>query len=33
MKYVFNVEKDDFTEQEKSSNIKKILRQLGIDSG
>jgi anti-sigma regulatory factor (Ser/Thr protein kinase) len=34
MKYVFNVEKDDFTRAgEASSNIKKILRQLGIDSG
>lgn len=34
MKYVFNVEKDDFVRAgEASSVIKKILRQLGIDSG
>lgn len=32
--YVFDVEKDDFVRAgEASSNIKKILRQLGIDSG
>ena len=32
--YVFEVEKDDFVRAgEASSNIKKILRQLGIDSG
>lgn len=31
--YVFTVEKDDFVRAgEASSNIKKILRQLGIDS-
>ncbi len=34
MKYTFNVEKDDFVRAgEASSNIKKILRQLGIDPG
>lgn len=34
IKYVFDVEKDDFVRAgESSSNIKKILRQLGIDSG
>ncbi|MHB1391921.1 MAG: ATP-binding protein [Clostridia bacterium] len=34
IKYVFDVEKDDFIRAgEASSNIKKILRQLGIDSG
>ncbi|HYE81284.1 MAG TPA: ATP-binding protein [Clostridia bacterium] len=34
MIYVFDVEKDDFVRAgEASSNIKKILRQLGIDSG
>ncbi len=34
MKYVFDVEKDDFIRAgEASSNIKKILRQLGIGSG
>ncbi|HWR62413.1 MAG TPA: ATP-binding protein [Clostridia bacterium] len=34
IKYVFEVEKDDFVRAgEASSNIKKILRQLGIDSG
>lgn len=34
IKYVFAVEKDDFVRAgEASSNIKKILRQLGIDSG
>ncbi len=33
IKYVFSVEKDDFVRAgEASSNIKKILRQLGIDS-
>jgi anti-sigma regulatory factor (Ser/Thr protein kinase) len=33
MKYTFNVEKDDFVRAgEASSNIKKTLRQLGIDS-
>ncbi len=34
MKYTFNVEKDDFVlAGQASSNIKKLLRQLGIDSG
>lgn len=34
IKYVYEVEKDDFVRAgEASSNIKKILRQLGIDSG
>lgn len=34
IEYVFNVEKDDFERAgEASSRIKKILRQLGIDSG
>lgn len=34
MKYTFNVEKDDFVlAGEASSSIKKILRQLGIESG
>lgn len=34
IRYVFDVEKDDFVRAgEASSNIKKILRQLGIDSG
>lgn len=34
IKYNFNVEKDDFVRAgEASSSIKKILRQLGIDSG
>ena len=34
IKYVFSVDKDDFVRAgEASSNIKKILRQLGIDSG
>lgn len=34
IKYVFSVEKDDFVRAgEASSSIKKILRQLGIDSG
>jgi len=34
IKYVFEIEKDDFVRAgEASSNIKKILRQLGIDSG
>ncbi len=34
IKYVFEVEKDDFVRAgEASSNIKKVLRQLGIDSG
>lgn len=34
MKYVFEVLKDDFVGAgEASSEIKKILRQLGIDSG
>lgn len=33
IKYNFNVEKDDFDRAgEASSNIKKILRQLGIDA-
>ena len=33
IKYVFEVEKDDFVRAgESSSNIKKVLRQLGIDS-
>ena len=33
IKYVFSVEKDDFVRAgEASSSIKKILRQLGIDS-
>lgn len=33
MQYNFNVEKDDFDRAgEASSNIKKILRQLGIDA-
>ncbi|HOE56219.1 MAG TPA: ATP-binding protein [Bacillota bacterium] len=33
IKYVFNVDKDDFVRAgETSSKIKKILRQLGIDS-
>lgn len=33
MKYTFNVEKDDFVlAGEASSSIKKILRQLGIES-
>lgn len=33
IKYVFDVEKDDFIRAgETSSKIKKILRQLGIDS-
>jgi anti-sigma regulatory factor (Ser/Thr protein kinase) len=32
--YVFDVEKDDFVRAgEASSSIKKVLRQLGIDSG
>lgn len=34
IKYAFSVEKDDFVRAgEASSSIKKILRQLGIDSG
>jgi anti-sigma regulatory factor (Ser/Thr protein kinase) len=34
IKYVYEIEKDDFVRAgEASSNIKKILRQLGIDSG
>jgi anti-sigma regulatory factor (Ser/Thr protein kinase) len=34
IKYAFTVEKDDFVRAgEASSNVKKILRQLGIDSG
>lgn len=34
IKYVFSVEKDDFVRAgEASSNIKKILRQLAVDSG
>lgn len=34
IKYVFAVEKDDFVRAgEASSSIKKIMRQLGIDSG
>ncbi|MFZ5352969.1 MAG: ATP-binding protein [Bacillota bacterium] len=34
MKYTFEIEKDDFVRAgEASSSIKKILRQLGIDSG
>lgn len=34
IKYVFAVEKDDFVRAgEASSSVKKILRQLGIDSG
>lgn len=34
MRYTFNVEKDDFVlAGEASSSIKKILRQLGIESG
>lgn len=34
IKYEFSVEKDDFVRAgEASSNIKKILRQLGINSG
>ncbi|MGE5633104.1 MAG: ATP-binding protein [Caulobacteraceae bacterium] len=34
MKYLFEVKKDDFVRAgEASSNIKKILRQLGIDTG
>lgn len=34
IKYAFSVEKDDFVRAgEASSNIKRILRQLGIDSG
>lgn len=34
IRYVFDVEKDDFVRAgETSSKIKKILRQLGIDSG
>jgi serine/threonine-protein kinase RsbT len=34
IKYVFPVEKDDFVRAgEASSSIKKIMRQLGIDSG
>lgn len=34
IKYTFSIEKDDFVRAgEASSNIKKILRQLGIDSG
>ncbi|MEA4845725.1 MAG: anti-sigma regulatory factor [Clostridiaceae bacterium] len=34
IKYVFDVEKDDFVRAgETSSKIKKILRELGIDSG
>ncbi|MDF2532875.1 MAG: anti-sigma regulatory factor, partial [Clostridia bacterium] len=33
IQYSFNVEKDDFDRAgEASSNIKKILRQLGIDA-
>ena len=33
IKYIFNVEKDDFVRAgETSSKIKKILRELGIDS-
>ncbi len=33
IRYTFNIEKDDFDRAgEASSNIKKILRQLGIDS-
>lgn len=33
IRYVFNVEKDDFVRAgETSSKIKKILRELGIDS-
>lgn len=34
IRYTFDVEKDDFDRAgEASSSIKKILRQLGIDSG
>lgn len=34
IKYVYEVEKDDFVRAgEASSNMKKVLRQLGIDSG
>lgn len=34
IKYTFDIEKDDFDRAgEASSNIKKTLRQLGIDSG
>lgn len=34
IKYIFEVEKDDFERAgEASSQIKKILRQLGLDSG
>jgi anti-sigma regulatory factor (Ser/Thr protein kinase) len=34
IRYIYEVEKDDFVRAgEASSNIKKILRQLGIDSG
>ncbi len=34
IRYVFDIEKDDFVRAgEASSKIKKILRQLGIDSG
>ena len=33
IKYIFNVEKDDFVRAgETSSKVKKILRELGIDS-